>query len=149
MAKRQKKAYLQWPTNTAITCGMWIHKTKTCHTTKSEGYQRGVSNFWNCVDLAICNAYCIHKQLMLKKKEKPLTKKDFRLKLASQLIGNYNSKKRGLASFASEKHLLVPTCHQRKCFLQGCKSRVKTCCVTCKSHLCLKHNFIFHEGYEL
>ena len=41
MAKRQKKAYLQWPTNTAITCGMWIHKTKTCHTIKSEGYQRG------------------------------------------------------------------------------------------------------------
>ena len=105
--------------------------------------------FWNCVDLAICNAYCIHKQLMLKKKEKPLTKKDFRLKLASQLIGNYNSKKRGLASFASEKRLLVPTCHQRKCSLQGCKSRVKTCCATCKSHLCLKHNFIFHEGYEL
>ena len=98
------------------------------------------------VDVAITNSYILHKHFSPDPKLK--TVKDFRLKLASQLIGNYNSRKLpGRRSFSIRPLPLAhfPTKNQegKRGQCKGCKpKRTDTSwfCVACKEWLCHSGN---------
>ena len=54
--------------------------------------------FWYLFDVLICNSFLLSKMLPIAAVGKPKTQLDFRLELATQLIGNFSSHKRSIAA---------------------------------------------------
>ena len=54
--------------------------------------------FWYLFDVSICNSFLLSKMLPIAAVGKPKTQLDFRLELATQLIGNFSSRKRSIAA---------------------------------------------------
>ena len=54
--------------------------------------------FWYLFDVSICNSFLLSKMLPIAAVGKPKTQLDFRLELATQLTGNFSSRKRSIAA---------------------------------------------------
>jgi hypothetical protein len=116
------------------------------HRAKSKFYLR---IFFDLLDIAVCNAYVLHKKLNVEEKMDSLT---FRRGVAMSLIGPYCSRERptftnpptkrfreGNSTTSLPMHLAVFS-EERRC--AHCSSRVNDCrsnikCPTCDVHLCL------------
>ena len=95
--------------------------------------------FWNFIEMAISNSYCIHKHNAQKTKQKFKNRKEFRLELAESLMGSYCSKKNPAKKFQNDGMHLVVKVSKAQCKYRNCKSRVVTKCDSCNIHICLHH----------
>ncbi|KAM9342045.1 piggyBac transposable element-derived protein 4-like [Pholidichthys leucotaenia] len=103
------------------------------------------SFFYHFIDIAIVNAYILHKALTTGRGEKPLTQKAFRETLAEQLAQVHT-----LPAMPSPPRP-TPTAHHRIIYISGhstngralcweCRKKTPLKCATCNVPLCLVPN---------
>jgi hypothetical protein len=100
---------------------------------------------WHCINLAVHNAYIMHKSYSIAANMKPLSNSAFRLRLATQLIGGYSCRVRAVRHSAvtgSVVHRLVRRKPKRDCSVccsrASGETRVTTryVCDVCNVYVC-------------
>lgn len=118
--------------------------------------------FYFLLDSAIVNSYILYTYTMKKKNQKAMKQLYFRKKLASELIGNFSSRKKVLSSQRNKKdntsassldiriageHFPLPTT-SRRCARCSTTDKPKRCsieCSQCKVALCIQCFAPYHQ----
>ena len=110
-----------------------IDKMARRYTVKASSRRWPVQVFYNILDLAGINAWVLFKEVT----RSTTTRRDFLLKLASELSDRYVTARSRQGVSDDDDEYMEPVMKRRKCQVSYCKgNKTKASCVKCKKAVC-------------